>query len=71
MKTGKTEAESENYPIEWMSVADVVKELHIGRQTVMNALREIPGTVRLSQRCIRIPRAGLYAWMKQMEISRK
>lgn len=70
MKTGKAEAKSENHPREWMTVAEVVDELRIGRQTVMDALRDIPGTVRLSQRCIRIPRAGLYAWMKKMEISR-
>jgi len=70
MKTGKTEAESENHPGEWMTVREVVKELRIGRQTVMDALRDIPGVVRLSQRCIRIPRAGLNAWLHKMRMAR-
>jgi hypothetical protein len=43
----------------------------VGRSTIMDALYEIPGVVRLSQRGIRIPRAGLMAWVRQFEISRK
>lgn len=42
----------------------------VSKNTILDAIRDIPGVVRLSQRAIRIPRAGLNAWLKQFQIAR-
>ncbi len=42
----------------------------VGKHTLMDALPDIPGVVRISERGIRIPRAGLAAWLKKLEIPR-
>ena len=64
-----TQQESAGQP-EFLTVKAACKAIMVGRSTIMDALYDIPGVIRLSERGIRIPRAGLMAWANQMRIAR-
>ena len=64
-----TNADTKAQP-EYLTVRAACEFLMVGKNTIMEALRDIPGVVRLSERGIRIPRAGLIAWTNQMRIVR-
>jgi len=55
---------------DYLNVKGACEALKVGKHTIMDALQDIPGVVRISARGIRIPRAGLAAWLKKMEIPR-
>jgi hypothetical protein len=42
--------------------------LGVNKSTVLDCLPDIPGTIRLGYRTIRIPRSGLTRWLQKMEV---
>jgi len=56
--------------LDYLTVKEVMNLLKVARETITEALPDIPGAIRISERGIRIPRAGLYAWLKRLEVAR-
>jgi hypothetical protein len=52
----------------YFSPTQVARILGVNKSTVLDCLPDIPGTIRLGYRTIRIPRSGLTRWLQKMEV---
>ena len=55
---------------EYLRVGDAAAMVSVSAKSLRECLDDIPGVVRISKRGIRIPRAGLMAWIRQFQIAR-
>ena len=64
-----TNAKSVRQP-EYLRVGAAAAMVSMSAKSLRECLDDIPGVVRVSKRGIRIPHAGLMAWIRQFQIAR-
>lgn len=69
-KTSRQNAADKLPEPEYLRVGDAAALISMSAKSLRECLQDIPGVVKISQRGIRIPRAGLLAWVRQFEIAR-
>lgn len=55
----------------FLTVREFAHELRLHPRDAYEYLPDIPGVIKLGPRRTRIPRAGLNAWLRKLEVSQK